>query len=77
MSLADRQFDLSIKENIIEISPKILAGCNENKVNEMKAALRLVVSHHFPICSADLTKGSTKYMEYMSCLNKVINKREF
>ena len=77
MSLTNYELDLSIKENIIEISPKVLAGCNENKVNEMKAALRLVASHHFPICSDDLTKGSTKYMEYMSCLSKVINKHKF
>lgn len=77
MALTKYELDLSVKENIIEISPIILAGCNENKVNEMKAALRSVVSHHFPICSADLTKGSTKYMEYMSCLNKVINIYEF
>ena len=69
----DQNVDLSLKSNLIEISPLILQHCSQSDASIVQTGLEQVVAQYFPMSSGDLTTGSSKYAEYMDCLNRVCN----
>lgn len=69
--LNDTRNDLSLKGDIVDFLPAILQHCSDEQALQVKDALKNLITSHFPMNSADLTVGESKYIEYMTCLNKV------
>lgn len=69
--LNNSNVDLATKETIIDTLPVILSKSNDEQTNMLKEALHNVIINHFPIKSTDLKIGTSRYISYMTCLNKV------
>lgn len=70
--LNDTRNDLSLKGDIVDFLPAILQHCSDEQALQVKDALKNLITSHFPMNSADLTVGESKYIEYMTCLNKFL-----
>lgn len=62
---------MSVKSQAIDMIPLVQENCSEKQMSIVCEELRSFITETFPLSSADLTVGSTQYVEYVTLLSQV------
>ncbi|ESO96748.1 hypothetical protein LOTGIDRAFT_143667, partial [Lottia gigantea] len=69
--LVDNKTNLAFKNKVLDLLP-FFAMAQETYITKLKSSLDRFVADNFPIKSNEFTKGSPRYQDYISAINKIL-----